>query len=271
MTFPGSAAVLGVLVLSTAVATAQETALSLTPEQQETFLLHARIVRMRSAGDGVTDSRRATLTDGTITHDAHIQVIDQARPLFEAGRASEVNFKDTYRFNIAAYQLARLLDLHVPVSVPRTVEGKSAAVTWWIDDVLADEETRVKKRMQPPDAVRFSKQIQVMRIFDELIQNRDRNQGNLLWTGDWTLWLIDHTRAFRLGRELLKPDEVQRCARRLLERLRALTAETVGAAVGRSLMPSELDALLIRRDVIVQRIDRLIAERGEEAVLFDDP
>ena len=38
-----------------------------------------------------------------------------------------------------------------------------------------------------------------MRIWDELIQNRDRNQGNILWTHDWTLWLIDHTRAFRLN------------------------------------------------------------------------
>jgi hypothetical protein len=53
--------------------------------------------------------------------------------------------------------------------------------------------------------------------------------------------------------------------------LRALRAETVSAAVGRTLMPIELEALLIRRDVIVQRIESLIAERGEDAVLFDDP
>ena len=38
-----------------------------------------------------------------------------------------------------------------------------------------------------------------LRIFDELIQNRDRNTGNLLWTTDWKMWMIDHTRAFRLG------------------------------------------------------------------------
>jgi uncharacterized protein with PhoU and TrkA domain len=83
--------------------------------------------------------------------------------------------------------------------------------------------------------------------------------------------MIDHTRAFRLGRELLKPDQIQRCPRPLLEKLRALRAETVSAAVGRTLMPIELEALLIRRDVIVQRIESLIAERGEDAVLFDDP
>ncbi len=26
---------------------------------------------------------------------------------------------------------------------------------------------------------------------DELTQNRDRNQGNILWTNAWTMWLID--------------------------------------------------------------------------------
>ena len=42
----------------------------------------------------------------------------------------------------------------------------------------------------------LSLQLQVVRVFDELIQNRDRNQGNILWTSDWKMWLIDHTRAF---------------------------------------------------------------------------
>ena len=73
-----------------------------------------------------------------------------------------------------------------------------------------------------------------MRVFDELIQNKDRNQGNILWTSDWTMWLIDHTRAFRLGQELLKPDDLTRCDRGLLERLRALTPEAL-ASGGRRL------------------------------------
>ena len=49
-----------------------------------------------------------------------------------------------------------------------------------------------------------------MRVFDELIQNRDPNAGNLLWTSDWKMWLIDHTRAFRLAKELLKPEALER-------------------------------------------------------------
>jgi hypothetical protein len=255
-----------------AIPAAQEAASrpALSQDEIEQFLLNGKIGRARSAGNGVTNSQRAPLSDGRITHEAHIQVVDQARAIFEAGKATEVNFKDTYRYNIAGYRVARLLGLYVPVSVERSFQGKPAAFTWWIDDVLTTEEDRVKNKMRAPDPARFGRQIQTMRIFDELIQNRDRNQGNLVWTKDWTLWLIDHTRAFRLGRELRNPDQVDGCDRTLFERLKALTVEAVTKAAGTSLTSAEIAALIARRDLLVGHLQKRIAEKGEAAVLYDD-
>ena len=242
---------------------------SLSPAQMEVFLTKARIVSTRSVSTGVTDSRRATLSDGVVTHDAHIQVVDQAMPVFQAGKVTELNFKDTYRFNIAAYHVARLLGLdNVPMSVERRVDTKTAAVTWWVDDVQMDEKERLRLKSPGADPDRTSKQVQVMRIFDELIQNRDRNQGNILWTKDGKMWLIDHTRAFRLGPDLIKPEQLTRCERSLLDHLRGLTADTIMAATKRSLTKAEAGALIKRRDAIVKHYDALIGERGEAAVLF---
>jgi hypothetical protein len=107
-----------------------------------------------------------------------------------------------------------------------------------------------------------------MRVFDELIQNRDRNQGNVLWTSDWTMWMIDHTRAFRLGGNLLKPENLTRCDRALLERLRAMTAESLAQAVGSSLTKAEQEAVLTRRDRILKHYEDRIARLGEPVVLF---
>ena len=89
----------------------------------------------------------------------------------------------------------------VPMSVLRRVNGKPAAVTWWLDDVAMDEGERQKMKPVPvgPNPSRTAGYIHILRVFDELIQNRDRNAGNFLWTKDWTMWMIDHTRAFRLG------------------------------------------------------------------------
>ena len=241
----------------------------LTPEEMEAFLLKARIVSTRSVSVGVTDARRATLSDGTTTHDAQIQTVDVSTPVFQAGKASEVGFKDSYRFNIAGYRLARMLGLDsVPMSVKRVVEGKTAAVTWWIDDVMMDEKARTAKNTAGPDPVRTTKQIQIMRVFDELIQNRDRNQGNLLWTTDWKMWMIDHTRAFRIGRDLLNPDRLTRVESGLLARMRGLTADGLTKTMGEFLTQTEATALLARRDRIVKHFDDRIAKLGEAAVLY---
>jgi len=242
---------------------------ALSPEAMEAFLLKARLSNLRDAGSGVTNSRRATLSDGQLTHDAHIQTVDIAQHVFESGRNTELNFKDTYRYNIAGYRVAKLIGLTtVPMSVERTVEGKVAAVTWWVDDVQMDEKERMKTKSQGPDPVRTNKQIQIMRVWDELIQNRDRNQGNILWTHDWTMWLIDHTRAFRLNTNVLKPEQLARCDRGLLERLRAVTPEALKQAVGNSLTKQEQEALLARRDKIIKHYDERIARLGEPVVLF---
>jgi hypothetical protein len=243
----------------------------LSPEEMETFLLNAKIIRTRSVNTGINNTSRATLSDGRITHDAHIQTVDITRATFVPQRGpSEINFKDSYRYNIAAYRLARLLGLnHVPMSVERYVERSTAAVTWWIDDVMMDEGVRFKKGAPKEwDSSRTASQIHIMRVFDELIANQDRNAGNLLWTTGGKMWMIDHTRAFRLSTELKNPKLLERCETRLLTALRALTLESVTQAVGRSLWKGEIEALLRRRDVIVNLFDAKIKERGMRFILY---
>lgn len=242
---------------------------ALTPQEMEVFLKTARVVRKRRSSKGVTNAIRATLSDGRIEHEAQIQTVDEAQPLFQAGNKSEVNFKDTYRFNIGGYRLARLLGLNVPMSVARRVEGKDAAVTWWIDDVQFDEEGRkALKAPLGPSPDRTLKQLTVMAVWDELIQNRDRNQGNIVWTSGWTLWLIDHTRAFRLGGDLVKPDQLVRCDRALLAAMRTLTLAGLTAEMGDIMKRDELEAVIARRDRLVKHFDDRIARIGEASVLF---
>jgi hypothetical protein len=270
-----AAAVLLVLAWSPVAAQtpAAPAPVTLTPAQMETFLLRAKIVRSRPIGTGVTGSLRATLSDGTLTHDAQIQYVNQTRPLFQApGVAAELNFKDAYRYNIAGYRLAVLLGLdNVPMSVERRVDGKGAALTWWIDDVMMDEKERLAKEAHGPDPERTAMQTHIMRVFDELISNRDRNMGNLVWTTDWKMWMIDHTRAFRLGDDLQRPAALLRVERSLLENMRRLTTAEVAKAVGSYLTRAEVGAVIERRDVIVKLLDAKIAERGEASVLYRLP
>jgi hypothetical protein len=243
---------------------------ALTSHEMERFLLEADIVATRPSKKGVTNARRVTLFDGRVRHDAQLQDVDIAMPLFEvAPKYTEINFRDTYRYNIAGFRLSRLLGLdNVPMSVERKVSGKRVAMTWWIDDVMLDEGGRRKQQTVGPNPSYTASQLHVLRVFDELIQNRDRNAGNLLWTTDWKMWMIDHTRAFRLGRELLKPQSLERVDRALLQKLRELTAFGLTEVMGTVLTKGEIEALLVRRDAIVKLFDARIAQRGEAAVLY---
>jgi hypothetical protein len=272
------AAALALLVIALPTAPAAQTApasspLTLTPPQMEAFLLKAKIVRIRDAEGGITGSRRATLSDGTLTHDAHVQSIDQKLATYRPPSGPpERDFKDSYRYNIAGYRIAALLDLdHVPMSVERSIEGRRAAVTWWVDDVLMDERARLKTEEPAAARERVAMQTYMMRVFDELIANRDRNLGNLVWTKDWKMWMIDHTRAFRLATDLQRPNILVRVDRPLLDAMRKLTQEGVSKAAGDSLTRYEVQAMLTRRDAIVKLFDDKIRERGEAAVLFAMP
>ena len=162
---------------------------------------------------GITGSSRATLRLGAEEHDAHFQAIDERKAIFEA-RGTELGFRDAWQDNLAAYHLDRLLGLDmVPVTVERSVRGKRGALTWWIDDVILNEQARVAKKVTPPDPTSWNAQTLILRVFDELIANTDRNQTNLLIDKHWKVWMIDHSRAFRrtpdLKAENLTEDRLQ--------------------------------------------------------------
>ena len=234
--------------------------------EQEEFLRRARVVKVKGVRKGITGTVRATLSDGTLTHDASIQTIDESKREFKSATGgTEFNFRDTWRFNLAAYALDKLLALDmIPATVARDFRGQEASYTWWVDDVLMDEGERQKRKVAPPDPRTWNEQMWIVRVFDQLIYNTDRNLGNVVITSTWQIWMIDHTRAFRWQKTLRTPENLTKCDRKLLERLRALDAPTIERAVDDHLGPREIEALLARRDAIVARFEAM----GEQA-LYD--
>jgi hypothetical protein len=133
------------------------------------------------------------------------------------------------------------------------------------------EADRKKKKLQPPDQESFNRQMYVVRVFDQLVFNTDRNLQNLLITPDWNLWMIDHTRCFRIRTDLNAPANLVKCDRNLLERMRKLEHGALKERVGPFVRNNELDAILARRDRIVKLFETKIQQLGEERVLFDMP
>ena len=262
----------GLLLSSPAQSQPNDSAASakLSDAEAEKFLLEAKIIRTKGVSTGITGTRRATLSDGKLTHDASIQTVDIHKTTFQTARGVEINFRDSYKYNIAAYRLDRMLNLRmIPVSVERKVRAETAAVTWWVDDVLMLEKERFQKKIEPPDQAAWNDQIQQARIFNELVYNTDANLGNLLITKDWTLALIDFSRAFRVFKKLRAPENIAntRIDRRFYDGLARLSLETLTSKLGDVLRKSEIQGLLGRRDLIVSHFEKEIARRGEAAVI----
>jgi hypothetical protein len=242
----------------------------LTVEQQWEFLLNAKVIRSREAGAGVTRTMRLTLSDGKITHDASFQSIDERRSYKQLDSGGEANFVDSYLYNLAAYELAKLLGLDdmLPVTVKRKWRGDSGSLTWWlpVKMTLGEKEDR---KIPTPDVGAWNKSMYKIRVFAELIYDTDRNNpGNILIGNDWKLYMVDFSRAFRLYHELKKPENLVCCSRELLAKLRALDGNTVAATVGKYLNKLEVEGLMKRRDKIVAIFDNLIEEKREDAVLY---
>ncbi len=243
---------------------------TLSREEKEEFLSNAKVIRSERIGKGVTDPYRLTLREGDITHDGAFQDVwlRENYKTFSDG-TTEINFVDSYLYNIAAYKLAILLGLEdmVPVTVERKWSGKIGALSWWLTTQM-DEAERLEDNIRPPDVEAFNRQMHKNRVFRELVYDSDLNASNVMIGENWELYMIDFSRAFRLYRKLRNPENLERCSRELMSRLQELDQDTLSENTRDLLTKSEVEGVMARRDLILERFNELIAEKGEEAVLY---
>lgn len=225
-------------------------------EEFEEFLKTWPIVRVVPVGEGVTNPNQAFFRAGGIASRAVVKPLRPGRPQ---------GFWESYKSEIAAYEMDRLLGLDmVPVTVERSVKDRKASVQLWIEGCrhLSEIETQ-----DPPNPQEWNRQVCRHRVFDALIANIDRNAGNILVDDEWNIILIDHSRAFAAD-EMPFEDEITRLDRELFEALKTLDETVVTERLKPLLFGSSIKQLLRRRDELVEKLERLAAEKGE-ATVFD--
>jgi len=242
---------------------------TLTKDQIKQFLLNAKVVSSHESSKGVTHPPRLTLSDGSVTHDASFQAIDEHKQTAHIGIGTEMNFVDSYKYNLAAYALAELLGVEdlMPVYVERKWKGTTGSLSWWLP-VKMDEVERHKQKLTAPDADAWNGQMYKVRVFDQLVSDSDPNLTNVLIGEDWKIWRVDFTRAFRQNKEVKAPKDLVRCDRQLLEKLKALDASALTEKTKHYLTKEEVKAVMARRDNIVGQFQKMIAEKGENEVLY---
>ena len=214
---------------------------------------------------GVTRSRRLTLLADGRTARAIFKTIDEhaLRKVFADGR-TEIDFRDSWKNEVAAYELDKLLGIGlVPPVVERRIGGVTGSLQLWVEGAVMESE----RDAPAVDVPEWNRQMFAVRLFHNLTYNTDfNNVSNVLSVASRRIYLVDHSRAFRTHRHLISPGDLTRFSRPLIENLGRLSRETLAARLGRWLNRSQIDGLLARRDRIVARAEALAAELGEEAV-----
>lgn len=261
---------LAALILAAAPLSAQFTdeEVARRPELEK-ILVEARVI----AGEQLPKSEGVTLPYKLkISHDGVEYTALWKNP---SGRMG--GFWEGWEYEIAAYLLDKHMGLNmVPATVEREYEGKRGSIQIWADYWISGREKQEKKIAVPPANLNhWNRMTYLQRAFDNLIGNEDRHLGNILVTKDWRVLLIDHSRSFRTGKRYTKKLEygddkpMKSLPRGFVEALRALDAETLGSVVGGYLKQQEMEAVLARRALMLEAIDREIAARGEAAVLYN--
>jgi len=259
---------LGLCLLLASVAIAQDP--ELTKEQMKQFLMNAKVVQSKHTKKGITDPWRLTLSNGKVTHEGVFQAIDEHKPNMQfADGTTEINFVDSYKYNVAAYDLAEMLGLDdmVPMNVERKWQGNMGSISWVVP-VQMDEEERLKKKIPAPNTDQWNKQMYKIRVLDQLVYDTDANLTNVLISPDWKIYRVDFSRAFRLSKELKSYKDLVQCDRQLFDKLKGLTEADVSLKTKGFLTKPEVQSLMARRDKIVNYFQKLIAEKGEKEILY---
>jgi hypothetical protein len=234
------------------------------------FLRSAEVVSSRPIGRGITNPKRLLLDrDGVRAHAVFRYVEVRVKNEIRRFRGLYLFHRDHYLFEVAAYELDRLLHLgRVPPATARTVNGVRGSVQMWLEQTIMDVNRR-DLGLEAPSQGRWYQQQQTLALFDNIIGNADRNLGNVLIDRGWSLWFIDHSRCFVPADKPLYPERVTHCERRLWRALQELDEAELRQTLEPYLLPYEMNALVARWRLMVAHVQRLIDDRGEALVLFD--
>lgn len=203
------------------------------------------------------------------------------RALWKNPEGRMKGFVENWKWEIAAYRLDRYLGLNmVPPTVEKRFRGNRGSCQLWIDAWISLKD-KYEQNIKIPSYKVFpwNRALFLQRAFDNLIANEDRHQNQYLIMEDWRMILIDHSRSFRISKKFLKnliydekykegPRLMKELPRAFYEKLKALNSELIRDIVGEYLTDKEVEAVLIRKDLIIKWVDNRIKELGEDKVLY---
>ena len=134
-----------------------------TDEEITEFMRTANVVNEEPIGVGINQSVRVTLEQNGVRARAIFREVDRREDTAVIQGTRYRNFADSYLFEPAAFELAKMLDIpHVPPAALRTLRRRRGSLQIWVEDVIDED----GDGFRPPNAIAWAPQLWDMQFFD---------------------------------------------------------------------------------------------------------
>jgi hypothetical protein len=223
----------------------------LPEEQMVEFLSTAPVTGCEMLQRGVRHAKVCELENKELHMRAVFLTIDEKPGAVEEEPKSVAR---TWRNEIAAYRLDRYLELDlVPVTVERTIEGRTGSLQIWLESAV--DLTLLQTYDQMHLIQGLERPIQVAIAFSAWLDVYARNDaGKMLLPQDRRIAIAGSTKAFSTSHDLNPEAIPDPCPSIPPDRelfLRSMTAEKIQQVVGPYLNAEQIEALIVRRDKLL--------------------
>lgn len=226
----------------------------------EKYLKTAEVVSTTTDYQGRTGAWEVVLDDGTMKKKGFFKHVNRTRPHA---------LPDSYQYEMAAYKLAKLLDIDfVPPLVEREIKGIKGSLQIFMEDCRRLSDIK-RKQMGFPEPVELEDALDGLAVFEILTGDQCRDDDDTLVQNEtWKVCRVDFSEAFSPYIDWEKDCGLSRCPKYIFENLSALDEKTIEAALSSYLNEEEMKALFQRKNRIIKRIKALIEKHGEENILY---
>jgi len=241
-------------------------------KELEAYLKKANVgTILKGAQGGRGEGWTISLHDGKTARRGFFKYVDVRRP---------TNFPISYKYELAAYELTKLLKINiVPPVIEREIQEskgqkrkgqkRKGSLQIYVEGCIRESD-RMLKKIDPPNLQAFADALEEINVFEILTSCDHLSPRDILIHKEtWRVCRVDFAEAFDPSAELLPEAAIRRCSKRLYKGLLDLSPLDVEATLKPYLNSREIKGLLDRRNLILEKIKNLIIDKGEAAVLFD--
>jgi len=229
-------------------------------KELEEYLRTAKITSIEvKESEGRTAPWEVTLDDGKIQRRGRFKHVHRSRPHY---------LPDSYHYEIAAYELTKLLGIHtIPPVVEREIDNIRGALQVYVEGCFLLSKLK-NRSVAPPDKEKFAYSLQELSVLENLTYCVRDERDTLINEITWHVCRVDFSEAFAPEMNLIPGSEITRCSRKLYDGLSNLSSDALRSKLGVHLNKDEIEALLKRGKLVLEKLNNLIKEKGEDEILF---